>query len=162
VEVNILPDKGDNMEFYEGKNGTVVILNIKDGMVSFIGFDGFGKFATMLMVESNFHKMYHRIQKQDALYEALHEEVIKNINLKDRVKELENRKNELELQLKIQRVLFRNTRQNQWIQGDIIPDRVAKCSFCSQMFLSETTLPFFEHNPENPYDTFYCGCRGWN
>jgi hypothetical protein len=27
---------------------------------------------------------------------------------------------------------------------------------------SSPNLPFFEHKPDQPHDTFYCGCLGWD
>lgn len=153
------------MDFYkDSKENIVVILNNENGMISFIGNDGIGKFAVMGMLEENFHKMYHKasIPENSMLYEAIYEEVIKNIILREKVKELEKKIRELKLELEIKKVLVNNKRQNQWIVGDVIEGRVAKCSYCGKMLLSETTLPFFRHNPDNPLDEFYCGCKGWD
>lgn len=39
--------------------------------------------------------------------------------------------------------------------------RKAKCS-CGSWLTSSTGLAFFEHLPNEKFDRFYCGCRGWN
>lgn len=59
-----------------------------------------------------------------------------------------------------------------------VPDltgRKARCSYFSQTFMhngrrvkctgetnSRESLPFFEHKPNSKYDTYYCGCWGWD
>lgn len=46
-----------------------------------------------------------------------------------------------------------------------VPDishRVACCSYCGATRPSSFDLPFFEYNPDLPYDSFYCGCGGWD
>lgn len=40
--------------------------------------------------------------------------------------------------------------------------RKAKCSDCKTMVDSKWTLPFFKHSPDQPFDRYYCGCRGWD
>lgn len=43
--------------------------------------------------------------------------------------------------------------------------RVAHCSYfssCRHEQPSRMTLPFFEHQPDRPYDRYYCGCWGWD
>jgi len=42
-----------------------------------------------------------------------------------------------------------------------IKNREAKCSDCDRVVKSEITLPFFEYLPDQKYDRYYCGCRGW-
>jgi hypothetical protein len=39
--------------------------------------------------------------------------------------------------------------------------REARCE-CDARKPSSPDLPFFEHRPSQPFDSFYCGCRGWN
>lgn len=39
--------------------------------------------------------------------------------------------------------------------------RKAKCGYCGKLTDSKTSLPFFEYRPEQEYDSFYCGCGGW-
>jgi hypothetical protein len=40
--------------------------------------------------------------------------------------------------------------------------RQAECSYCNRRVPSNIHLAFFEHKPNEPYDKFYCGCRGWD
>ena len=40
--------------------------------------------------------------------------------------------------------------------------RKAKCSCCGKVVDSKESLPFFEYRPEKEYDSFYCGCWGWD
>ena len=42
--------------------------------------------------------------------------------------------------------------------------RVARCTYCKAERPSDgpDTLPFFEYHPDQPHDTYYCGCRGWD
>jgi hypothetical protein len=40
--------------------------------------------------------------------------------------------------------------------------RIARCCYCKHQTLSDTSLPFFRHTPNNEYDEYYCGCRGWD
>lgn len=42
-----------------------------------------------------------------------------------------------------------------------IENRMAKCT-CGKTVKSERNLPFFAHKPESKYDSYYCGCYGWN
>ena len=39
--------------------------------------------------------------------------------------------------------------------------RKAKCSYCGKIVDSNYNLPFFEYKQEQEYDSYYCGCRGW-
>ncbi len=56
------------------------------------------------------------------------------------------------------------------IVDDNPPDlagRIARCAYwqhggCRSESPSAATLAFFEHLPNEPYDRFYCGCRGWD
>jgi len=68
----------------------------------------------------------------------------------------------LERENKILKVLASNKRQKIWIEGEIIPGRVAECRYCEMMIMSETTLPFFKERPEWDTDEYYCGCRGFD
>ena len=40
--------------------------------------------------------------------------------------------------------------------------RKAKCSSCGKIVDSEYDLPFFRFEPDKEYDSFYCGCWGWD
>lgn len=40
--------------------------------------------------------------------------------------------------------------------------RVAKCTYCGKKVVSKDNLPFFEARPNMDYDTYYCGCFGWD
>lgn len=44
--------------------------------------------------------------------------------------------------------------------------RRSKCAYygqrCKVEVDSDPSLPFFKHRPDAPYDTHYCGCRGWD
>ena len=40
--------------------------------------------------------------------------------------------------------------------------REAKCTYCSNKCPSSTNLAFFEHRPDRPSDSYYCGCFGWD
>lgn len=42
-----------------------------------------------------------------------------------------------------------------------LTNRKAQCPYCKRTVQSELTLPFFEHRP-GEYDSYYCGCRGWD
>lgn len=51
------------------------------------------------------------------------------------------------------------------IIADTAPDltgRKAMCSQCGRITDSSENLLFFEYRPEQEYDSFYCGCKGWN
>ena len=43
-----------------------------------------------------------------------------------------------------------------------LTSRMAKCADCHRKKKSTDNLAFFRHQPDAPYDQFYCGCRGWN
>lgn len=40
--------------------------------------------------------------------------------------------------------------------------RIAKCEFCSNERKSDFSLPFFEYKKDKKYDSYYCGCFGWD
>jgi hypothetical protein len=51
-----------------------------------------------------------------------------------------------------------------WDQISENPDltgRHAKCATCGQVKHSIENLAFFEYRPDQEFDLFYCGCRGW-
>jgi hypothetical protein len=43
-----------------------------------------------------------------------------------------------------------------------LKNRKAKCDYCKKTAKSNANLPFFEHKPEQKYDSYYCGCFGWD
>lgn len=44
-----------------------------------------------------------------------------------------------------------------------LENRIAKCAYCKNMQPSNPNeLPFFEYRPNQKYDLYYCGCRGWD
>jgi hypothetical protein len=40
--------------------------------------------------------------------------------------------------------------------------RKAKCGYGDTVVNSNYNLAFFKHSPNEEYDTFYCGCYGWD
>lgn len=40
--------------------------------------------------------------------------------------------------------------------------REAKCPDCGRRVPSSANLPFFRYRPKMAYDSYYCGCRGWD
>lgn len=40
--------------------------------------------------------------------------------------------------------------------------REAKCTDCGRSAPSHMRLPFFAVKPNEPFDSYYCGCRGWD
>lgn len=40
--------------------------------------------------------------------------------------------------------------------------RKARCADCGKLTDSRTDLPFFQHRPYAEYDSYYCGCYGWD
>lgn len=40
--------------------------------------------------------------------------------------------------------------------------RKARCSYCGKTVESNLNLPFFEFRPDKEYDSYYCGCGGWD
>lgn len=43
-----------------------------------------------------------------------------------------------------------------------LKSRIARCNTCGFETPSSFKLPFFCYAPEKAYDTYYCGCKGWN
>lgn len=39
--------------------------------------------------------------------------------------------------------------------------RTAKCFYCGKEQPSGN-LPFFKYQPEQEFDSYYCGCEGWD
>lgn len=39
--------------------------------------------------------------------------------------------------------------------------RKAKCNECNCVVDSDTNLAFFEYKPNEEFDSYYCGCKGW-
>ena len=51
------------------------------------------------------------------------------------------------------------------IVADTAPDltgRKARCGYCGKLTDSKISLPFFEYRPNCKYDSYYCGCWGWD
>ena len=51
--------------------------------------------------------------------------------------------------------------------SEIAPDpdltgRQARCPYCKKVRDSSVDLPFFSMRDDQPFDSFYCGCRGWD
>lgn len=40
--------------------------------------------------------------------------------------------------------------------------RKAKCAYCGRITESREDLPFFSYRPGHEYDSYYCGCGGWD
>lgn len=40
--------------------------------------------------------------------------------------------------------------------------RKAKCYDCGEITDSRWSLPFFDYRPDEEYDGYYDGCRGWD
>lgn len=45
---------------------------------------------------------------------------------------------------------------------DGLEGRKAKCYWCNKVTESKWTLPFFEYKPKHFFDSYYCGCGGWD
>lgn len=44
-----------------------------------------------------------------------------------------------------------------------IPEgRMARCTDCNKTASSNVDLPFFKSCPDEPMDSYYCGCWGWD
>lgn len=41
-------------------------------------------------------------------------------------------------------------------------NKQAKCIYCGDLVVSDHQLAFFRSIPEQQYDSYYCGCRGWD
>lgn len=51
------------------------------------------------------------------------------------------------------------------IIDDNTPDlkgRTAQCRYCNKKRESDLLLPFFSYEPDKKYDSYYCGCFGWD
>ena len=49
--------------------------------------------------------------------------------------------------------------------ADLTPSlagRKAKCTDCGRIVKSNENLPFFKYQPDEEFDTYYCGCWGWD
>lgn len=47
----------------------------------------------------------------------------------------------------------------------VAPDltgRTARCRYGGAEVPSSTSLAFFVHEPNQPHDSYYCGCFGWD
>lgn len=40
--------------------------------------------------------------------------------------------------------------------------RKARCAYCLTVVESSTSLPFFSLRDDHEFDSYYCGCRGWD
>jgi len=40
--------------------------------------------------------------------------------------------------------------------------RIARCHYGDKNCQSDYGLPFFKLELDNDFDSFYCGCKGWN
>lgn len=40
--------------------------------------------------------------------------------------------------------------------------RFAKCSYCGNKVPSNNNLIFFKYQPDQEFDSYYCGCGGWD
>jgi len=40
--------------------------------------------------------------------------------------------------------------------------RIAKCQDCGEREPSRPSLPFFWYRPDKDFDSYYCGCYGWD
>lgn len=46
---------------------------------------------------------------------------------------------------------------------EVLEGRTARCCYgCGSYDNSRPSLPFFEYRPDREYDTYYCGCYGWD
>ena len=45
---------------------------------------------------------------------------------------------------------------------DRLDGRTARCADCGSLEPSAPSLPFFMYRPDNAYDSYYCGCYGWD
>jgi hypothetical protein len=48
------------------------------------------------------------------------------------------------------------------VEGPDLTGRTARCGSCDRKVPSDPALAFFAHRPDQPADSFYCGCRGWD
>lgn len=46
---------------------------------------------------------------------------------------------------------------------DGLEGRTARCGYGAHADVpSKWELPFFEYRPDKPFDSYYCGCKGWD
>ncbi len=99
-------------------------------------------------------------------FESILEKTVQYINFHNKNTDIIQEKNieiaKLQRENKILKILSNKTRQKEWQEGEIIENRVAECSYCGKMVLSETSLPFFEKRDNLDTDRYYCGCKGFN
>lgn len=43
-----------------------------------------------------------------------------------------------------------------------LADRQATCEYCTTKKPSSLALPFFSYRAGKVFDSYYCGCRGWD
>lgn len=51
------------------------------------------------------------------------------------------------------------------VEASKAPDltgRKARCAQCGEAASSDLRLAYFQHRPERDFDTYYCGCFGFN
>lgn len=48
------------------------------------------------------------------------------------------------------------------VKKDSYKDRIAKCTECGKETQSNPHLAFFKYEPDKEYDSYYCGCYGWD
>lgn len=48
------------------------------------------------------------------------------------------------------------------VERPSLKGRKAKCAYCGKIKDSDYNLPFFEYRPDREYDSYYCGCGGWD
>ena len=152
----------------------VKIISIGDGNVKFLGAEPIGSGIFNMRLES-FEAHYDEYEGNlgeeysiDVLSAAMirYADTLANYvdgydfyNKKQKETEQEIRK--LQRENRILKVLVEGKRQTAWQKGEIIPGRVAMCSACSKLIISETTLPFFRQKNDKDTDEYYCGCRGF-
>lgn len=49
-----------------------------------------------------------------------------------------------------------------WTADERLDGRMAKCSDCGKIEPSKPSMPFFSYREDKEYDSFYCGCFGWD
>jgi hypothetical protein len=47
-------------------------------------------------------------------------------------------------------------------ETNIIVHKKAKCSYCKNIVNSNFNLAFFTIRENSEYNSYYCGCRGWD
>ena len=45
---------------------------------------------------------------------------------------------------------------------DRLDGREAMCAYCGSREPSAPILAFFQYQPDREYDSYYCGCYGWD